>query len=382
MHFQPAHPSIWEKESFYRKRDIIIVGAGLSGLWAAYHLKKKQPNLSITILERGLIPAGASTRNAGFACFGSLTELMHDRKTMGNDQMLSLVNMRYRGLKLIQQLFPATDIDFALCGGYELITGSDTITTDELTYEMNTLNSQLAAVTAAKNTFSFSDQRISAFGFAGLRHIIHSPNEGYLHSGKLCEQLGLLIQKMGVTILTGINVNAHTKVNDHILITTDAGIQFKASRLLICTNAFAGSLIPGIDIEPARGQVLLTAPVPNLPWQGTFHAEQGYYYFRNLGNRILLGGARNTNFREENTTEMTTSTGIQDALEHFLRTYILPDIDVRITDRWSGIMAMGSDKHPIVRAVAPGVYCAVRMSGMGVALTPVTGEMAADLLLS
>ncbi|MGC4234401.1 MAG: FAD-binding oxidoreductase, partial [Niabella sp.] len=66
--------SIWEAETFYAPQDIIIVGAGFTGLWTAFYLKQKYPSKKITIIERGPVPAGASGRNAGFACFGSLTE--------------------------------------------------------------------------------------------------------------------------------------------------------------------------------------------------------------------------------------------------------------------------------------------------------------------
>ena len=63
--------SFWEKDSYYADTDIVIIGAGLMGLWSAYELKKAAPSLSITILEKNATPLGASTRNAGFACFGS-----------------------------------------------------------------------------------------------------------------------------------------------------------------------------------------------------------------------------------------------------------------------------------------------------------------------
>ena len=62
--------SIWEKESFYAPKDVIIIGSGLAGLWTALYLKKKKPGISVTIVDRGIIPTGASTRNAGFACSG------------------------------------------------------------------------------------------------------------------------------------------------------------------------------------------------------------------------------------------------------------------------------------------------------------------------
>jgi glycine/D-amino acid oxidase-like deaminating enzyme len=45
-------------------------------------------------------------------------------------------------------------------------------------------------------------------------------------------------------------------------------------------------------------------------------------------------------------------------------------------------MGMGNEKLPIVKEVSPNVYCAVRMSGMGVALAPVIGEQIAGLMSS
>src|SRR5215210_7077065 len=106
--------SIWEKETFFAQQDIIIVGSGLVGLWSAFYLKKSHPKLKITIVDRGLIPTGASTRNAGFACFGSLSELVWDAQTMGVDKMLELVEMRYKGLERIQKYFGNKEIDFCL----------------------------------------------------------------------------------------------------------------------------------------------------------------------------------------------------------------------------------------------------------------------------
>lgn len=97
--------SLWEKESFFAHSHVIIAGSGFAGLWSAYYLKKKLPRIRITIVDRGVIPTGASTRNAGFACFGSVTELMKDISSMGEEKMLSLVEMRYNGLARIQKVF-------------------------------------------------------------------------------------------------------------------------------------------------------------------------------------------------------------------------------------------------------------------------------------
>ncbi|HEV9036088.1 MAG TPA: FAD-dependent oxidoreductase, partial [Puia sp.] len=121
-------------------------------------------------------------------------------------------------------------------------------------------------------------------------------------------------------------------------------------------------------------------PIDNLPFKGTFHYDEGFYYFRDLGDRVLLGGARNLAIEEENTDEMILSDKIQTTLERFLREVILPGRSYKIDCRWSGIMGMGAEKMPILKAINDHVFCAVRMSGMGVALAPVIGEKVARLM--
>lgn len=372
--------SVWEKESFYAPRDVIIVGSGLVGLWCAWHLKKNDPNISIAIVDRGIVPTGASTRNAGFACFGSVTELVEDAARFGEENMLQLVEMRYKGLQRIRKVFKEPVIDFELCGGYELFPPGDNIKKSALEHDTERLNKLLHDITGKKRTFKMANKKIDRLGLHHVDYLIENKLEGQLHSGKLCQSLLQAVQAMGVTVLNAIEISGFEKVNDNVVLYTNQLMHLKAGKVLICTNAFARQLLPGLNIVPARGQVLVTSPIEGLPLKGTFHYDAGYYYFRNLGNRVLLGGARNKAFEEETTTGLEITDKIQQELEHFLKTYILPGYEYQITDRWSGIMGMGNEKLPIVKEVSPQVFCAVRMSGMGVALAPIIGEQVAELL--
>lgn len=119
------HASIWELESFYSRKDVVILGSGLAGLWSAYYIKQSHPGLKVLILDKGIIPTGASTRNAGFACYGSLTELLYDARMMGEVEMLKLVKLRYQGLKQIRKVLNKKQIDYVRNGGYELITDKE-----------------------------------------------------------------------------------------------------------------------------------------------------------------------------------------------------------------------------------------------------------------
>jgi glycine/D-amino acid oxidase-like deaminating enzyme len=372
--------SIWEKETFFAPQDIVIIGSGFVGLWSAFHLIRKNPTAKITILERGLIPTGASTRNAGFACFGSLSEVINDAQTMGAEKMLSILEMRYKGLQSIQKYFKASEIDFDLCGGYELY--DERLTTEALSANIEYVNALVKPVTGEKQTYKQADKKIGAFGFGKTTHLVKNNLEGYLHPGKLIKALLRRVQAAGVQVLTGIEVLGFEEKSGHLELHTAHHFNFTTKQLLLCTNAFTKELVPALDIVPARGQVLLTSPIKNLLFNGTFHAEEGYYYFRNLGDRVLLGGARHKAFEEEGTIEMTTSPTIQNHLEKYLNEVVLPyhKGTYTIEHRWSGIMAMGSEKSPIVRQLHPNVFCAVRMSGMGVALAPIVAQQVSKLM--
>jgi gamma-glutamylputrescine oxidase len=373
--------SIWEKESFFAPQDVVIAGSGFAGLWAAFFLKKKNPSAKITILDRGYIPAGASTRNAGFACFGSLSELVYDSRQFGVDDMLRLVEKRFRGLQTIRKYFKASEIDFEITGGYELYEQKK-ITTEQLQSDVDYMNSLLKPVTGKKRTFRISDDLIKKFGFQHTKHLVENKLEGYLHSGKLLKALLRSVHEDSVQVLNGFEVTGFAETGKGLEIQTNHNITFNTQQLLVCTNAFAKQLLPALDIVPARGQVLLTTPIKNLPWKGTFHSEEGFYYFRNLGDRVLLGGARHKAFDEERSHEMITTDLIQTDLENYLDKIILPDRknEYKIEQRWSGIMAMGGEKLPIVKQIEPRVFCAVRMSGMGVALAPVVGQEVALMM--
>jgi gamma-glutamylputrescine oxidase len=373
-----VHTSIWEKESFYAPKDIIIAGSGFVGLWSAYYLKKTNPKLSIAIIDRGIIPTGASTRNAGFACFGSVTELIADTLKMGEHKMLDLVEMRYKGLSRIHKVFKNKEIGYEKSGGYELIADTQEMDMNILRSNIDWLNHKLKKVIKKEKAFHISDNKIAEFGFGKVHHLIGNSHEGQLHSGKLCQALLRLVQSMGVTVMNAIEIKSFEKINGRIELQTNQSFTLSAQQLLICTNAFAKQLLPELEIEPARGQVIVTSEIPNLKFKGAFHYDEGYYYFRNLGNRVLLGGARNKAFEEENTAELSISDTVQNELERFLHKIILPGQSFNIDYRWSGIMGVGREKLPIVKEISDQIFCAVRMGGMGVALAPLVGEKIAE----
>jgi len=367
--------SIWEKESFFSNKDIIIVGSGFAGLWTAYELIKEKPSRRICIVDRGVIHTGASTRNAGFSCFGSLSELVSDAHEMGEEKMLQLVKMRFNGLKKIRRVFDKNTIDYHNFGGYELFEENGKFDLAKLEKESKHLNKLLKRIIQQEKTFRLSDKKIEKFGFAGVKHLVENKLEGQLHSGKLTQALLRELQKREVEFLFGVEIKKIEKAGKKIELETNQPFTLSADKVIICTNAFTDTLIPNAHVEPARGQVLVTSEIADLKLKGTFHFDEGFYYFRNLGKRILLGGARNKFFDEERTTSFETSHNIQTELERFLKNIILPgNKTVGIDYRWSGIMGMGGEKTPTIEELQNNVYCAIAMGGIGVAVSPIVAE--------
>ncbi|MEO6915152.1 MAG: FAD-binding oxidoreductase, partial [Chitinophagaceae bacterium] len=367
---------------FLAPADVIIAGAGFAGLWSALHLKTVNPDLSILICEKELIPSGASTRNAGFACFGSLTELVDDLAFMGEVRMKEMVELRFKGLIQIRENFEDTEIDYQQLGGYELISKHQYPDHQSMAEDINQINALLQQITGEPAVFSNADEKLADFGFGNTGHLVENRLEGQLHAGKLMRRLMQKVRLLGVEIFHGVGIAAFKNIEGYIDLTTSSGIHLQAKRLIISTNALAGQLSQHLSITPARGQVLLTTPIAGLPFGGCFHYDEGYYYFRNLDGRVLLGGARNVAFAEEETTEMNTTKTIQDELERFLREVVIPGKEFSIEKRWSGIMGMAETKFPVVREIEPNVFCATGLGGIGIAIAPEVGRMVAALMIN
>lgn len=368
--------SYWELKQYFSNYDLIVVGSGIVGLFAALSYKQKNKRTKILVLERGVLPYGASTKNAGFACFGSISELSADLLTMKEDDVWDTVTMRWNGLKLLRATVGDNLMDYKSWGGYELFDSN-------LEYEkcMNALeymNKNIEKAIVKKRCYKAVNSEIKQFGFKTIKGLIKNKHEGQIDTGKMMSSLIKLVQKNEITILNGVNVEAINDIKTHVCLKTNVG-EFIANKLIVATNGFAKELLKINDVQAARAQVLITKPIKNLKIKGTFHYQQGYYYFRNINGRLLFGGARNTDMTNEMTSEFSITKKIQNKLDEKLRHMILPTTNFEIEHRWVGIMGVGSEKKPIIKYVSQNVIAAVRMGGMGVAIGSLVGKKAADL---
>ncbi len=372
--------SIWEQQSFLHS-DIIIVGGGILGLSTACSVKERQPALSVIVLERGILPAGASTKNAGFACFGSLTELVADAASLGEAKTVELVEKRWRGLALLDQRLGEEAMDYQHYGGFELLT-EEQIGVHKMLDAIN----QLLFPIFQMEVFHSTPSKIAEFGFnrTVVKDIIFNPFEGQFDTGKMMKALIHKARSLGVEIITGAEVVGIDSTGEGADVAVKHGKEkytFTAKKVSVCTNAFLPKLFPAMKVVPGRGQVLVTKPIPNLKLKGTFHYDEGFYYFRNYNNRVIFGGGRNKDFETETTTEFASNNIILDDLREKLTTVILPDTPHEIDYSWQGIMGFGETKFPFIDTPQPNVFAALGCNGMGIALSSLLGEELAEKIL-
>lgn len=371
--------SYWEKATLIEEIDYLIIGGGIVGSATALKLREIHTSAKIVILERGYVSTGASTKNAGFACFGSVTELADDLEKMHANEVWDTVEMRWRGLQRLQERFSTADIGLKINGSWDLITEQESGTLSELNDQVAYFNEETQRITGHNNCFSYDSAIAQKAGFNRINGGFHNRLEGELNTGKLLLATNELLARAKIISLQGIEVKQLEMAENSVSVETNYGT-LTTNKLAITVNGFAQKLLNDQRIQPARAQVIVTSKIPGFDLPGTFHYQQGYYYFRSIDNRLLLGGGRNLNFKGETTTEFGTTAQIMDTLKELIHTTILPTKNITIDYQWSGIMGVGSVKKPLIELIHPHVGIGVRMGGMGVAIGSLVGEELAGLI--
>ena len=370
--------SIWERTSYAERWHLVVIGGGITGSFAALHYQRRHPAHRVLMVERGAFPNGATVRNAGFACFGSPSEILADIDAEGLEAALTRVEERWRGLRALRAELGDEAIGFEPCGGHELFHASDALY-NRVAERFDALNTALRPIFNGP-TYEWQDGRK---GDLGLRaeHLAFTPLEGAVDSGRLLRALHARAAGAGVVIRTGCAVTSLHLEPEGPNVTLETGEHLVPERLVLATNGYTRQLLPDKDILPARGQVLVTQPLPGLKLRGTFHANEGFYYFRHVGDRVLLGGGRHLDVEGETTVEEGVTDQIQGDLERLLREVILPGRDWAVDLRWSGVMGFRSNgKRPLVERIGPSAVLAAGLSGMGVAIGHHVAAQAVDLL--
>ena len=208
--------SYWEYKEWFANTDFVVVGSGIVGLNCAIYLKERFPKSKVLVLEKGLLPQGASTKNAGFACFGSISELLSDLKTHSEQEVFQLVKKRWDGLQILRNLLGDKNIDYQQHGGYELFFNETLF--EACKNKIEELNQLLFPLfnahvfSTVQNKFNFQNT---------VPSYLVNKFEAQIDTGKMVSQLLKKAQGVGVKVLNNTSVLDFSEEANQVNITTN-----------------------------------------------------------------------------------------------------------------------------------------------------------------
>jgi len=326
--------------------DVLVVGGGFLGLWLARFLRARRPALELLVLERDAFPCGASARNAGFLTCGQLGEMVADARESGEEAVLETFARRAEGVELLRrELGAALPLD--PCGSADF---------DGVTEETRALASKLAPAFV---------ERDLPFG-GGTRRVFFAPRDAGVDPVRVLDLL-----RRGAPVRHGVAVDA---VGGGVA--RAGGREIAYGHAFLCTNAFAGELAPASDVEPGRGQVIVTSPVETATARVLGFLDYGYDYFRFVDGRLLLGGGRRRFAERERTRDAAPTEEVVVYLAGRARE-ILGHDRFTIEWRWAGIMGFPGGRHVPAyprHRMDDRTTLVAGCGGMGVALAPATAR--------
>ncbi|MEW1835492.1 FAD-dependent oxidoreductase [Microbacterium sp. NPDC079995] len=360
--------------------DVAIVGAGYTGLWTAYYLAERRPELRIAVLERRFAGFGASGRNGGWLT----NSVTGGRERYGRDGGIRQQRAMNDTVDEVIRVATAEGIDADIRKGGELTVARsaaqlarlDTLFTAESAWPGTDVERWDAARTA---------EHVRVAGTLGA---VWHPHCARIHPVKLLAGLAAAVERRGVTIFEDTAV-AEILPGRAV---TDRGV-VRASAVIRATEGFTTDLRGEHRTWlPMNSSMIVTAPLPEAAWERigwTDAATLGdaahvyMYAQRTADGRIAFGG-RGVPYRYGSRidTDGATPGRTVASLTELLRRFFPAASDVPVEDAWSGVLGVPRDWAATVGFDrAAGVGWAGGYVGTGVATTNLAGRTLADLVL-
>jgi len=368
-----------------RTADLVIVGAGLTGLWAAIHALEEEPGRDVVVLEGSHVASGASGRSGGFLAESLTHGLTHGLATWPSE-LPELLRLGRTNVAEIDEFVDREkiDADLRLCGKTAIATRPHEVESLRAAHELNLQHGEVSTFLSAEEVRADVH---SASYLAGVR----TAGGGLVDPWGLTTGLRDAAVRRGAVLHEESSVRSLERDGDRIVVRT-AGGMVRARQVVLATNAFP-PLLRRIRayVLPVWDHVLATAPLTTgqldaIGWadnQGLTDAgNQFHYYRRTADDRILWGGYDAVYYYGNGTQAGREQRDSSHRLlaEQFYATF--PQLtDVRMTHRWAGIIDTTSRFTPVFgTAYAGRLAYAVGYTGLGVASSRFGARVALDLL--
>jgi glycine/D-amino acid oxidase-like deaminating enzyme len=363
--------------------DVCVVGAGLTGLWTAYYLKRANPSLRVAIIEQHFAGYGASGRNGGWLTATVAGSLERYARVRGDESATALQRAMIDAVDEVIAVCAAEGIDADIVkGGVLRVAHTEP--------QLHRLRAAMAAEArwGDPHTFLAADGARERVNVAGVRGASFSPHGARLHPAKFVRGLAAVVERAGVTIYEGtraLAINPHEVVTDHGTVA--------ATHVVRATEGFTSTFAEHHRRWlPMNSSMIVTEPLSEsawdeIGWRATEvlgdSAHTFMYAQRTADGRIAIGGRGvpyryGSRFDADGATPQVTI----DQLRHVVTTYFPALADVRIDHAWSGVLGVPRDWCATVEFdPATGLASAGGYVGHGVSTTNLAGRTLCDLLL-
>lgn len=366
--------------------DLVIVGAGYAGLWAALHSLESNPSRSVLVIDAGTVAGQASGRNGGFVTASLTHGLANGLARFGRDIDATLAAGRANFDGLVDDV-----ARYGIDAGLEL-NGALAVATEPWC---------VAGVAAAVEVARSYGEDVEHFGAEGIQALIDSPTflsgswtrsgEALVDPARLGWGLADAVRSMGGRICERTTMTGIERHGAGVAVQTDRG-RVVASAAVLATNAFR-SPVRAINrrVVPVYDHVLVTEPLNteqrrSIGWagrQGFSDTTNQFHYSRLTADDRILWGGYDAVFHDwgriderfEDRPETSTKLA-----EHFFDTF--PQLDgVRFSHRWAGVIDTSTRFSVGFGTALDGrVAYAVGYTGLGVGATRFGGRVCVDLL--
>ncbi len=365
--------------------DVVIVGAGLTGLWTAYGLLLRDPALRVVLVERQTIGFGASSRNGGW-CSALLPMSMPGMSKMHGESAASRMQVAmHQTVVDVGNFATAHGIDCGYQRGGTIRLARNTPQVDRLQHDIEEYH-----------RFGFDDDDYRWLGadeartMCGATDVLgakFTPHCAALNPIRLTHGVARVVLAMGARIYENTTV---TEIG-HRQVITDRGI-VRGDVVVRATEGYTSTL-PGARraLLPIYSLMIATEPLSDRQWaeiglttRPTFSDARNLIIYgqRTADGRFAFGGrGAPYHFGSKVRPEFDTDRRVQDLLAHSLRELFPALADTQITHHWGGVLAAPRDWNCAVRFdCVTGFATAGGYVGDGLATTHLAGHTLAALI--
>ena len=341
-----------EKLSSDIETDVAIVGAGFSGLWTAYYIKKLMPNSKIVIIDANEVGFGASGRNGGW-CSGFMPNSIDELAELhGREAAIEMYRQSFATLDEIESVLVNENIDCDFHRGGTICGATNSVQASRVTSEITKFHD-----------YGFTDDDIRQLSQTEVEHRInisnlqlasYTPHCAVIHPAKLVDGLARAIEKLGVKIYENSPVTQYQSGS----IKTDH-VTCRAQLIIRATEGFTSSIKTyRRTLAPLYSYMIATSPLTEsqlqtLGWQNreTYHDARNMIIYCQLtaDKRIAFGGrGAPYHFASRVKPSYDTHPLIHERICNSMRKIFEKIGDLEITHKWGGPLGVPRNWNPSV----------------------------------